>query len=118
MAAIAKIGVEALVVFPDALSVAYRQRISQDAIKAGLAAISGWAQFAESGFLMSYGPNLRDSYRRLATFVDKILKGANPANLPIELPSVVEMVVNMRTAKALGLAIPRSVLLRADQVIE
>ena len=118
MTAIAKTGVEGLVVFPDALTSANRQRLSESAIKAGVAAISGWAQFAESGFLMSYGPNLRESYRRLATFVDKILKGANPANLPIELPSVVEMVVNVRTAKLLGLNIARSVLLRADRVIE
>ena len=66
---------------------------------------------------MSYGPNLRESYRRLAVFVDKVLKGASPARLPIELPSVVEMVVNTSTAKTLGIELPRSVLLRADRVI-
>src|ERR1051325_2895597 len=115
--AIAKTGAHGLVVFPDALTLAHRARLSASALKARLATVSGWAQFAESGFLMSYGPNLRESYRRLATFVDKILKGANPGNLPIELPSMVEMVLNTRTAGTLGLEIPRPVLLRADRVL-
>jgi putative ABC transport system substrate-binding protein len=118
MAAIAKTSAEALIVFPDAVTIAHRKRISEDAIKARLPAVSGWAEFAQSGFLMSYGPNLRESYRRLAVFADKVLKGVSPARLPIELPSVVEMVVNASTAKALGIELPRSVLLRADRVIE
>ena len=116
MAAIAKSGVEGLVVFPDGLTLANSRRIADSAIKMRAAAVAGWAQFTENGFLMSYGPNLKASYRRLATFVDKILKGADPASLPIELPNVVEMVVNTRTAQALALEIPRSVLLRADRV--
>ena len=67
---------------------------------------------------MAYGPNLRDSYRRLATYVDKIVKGAEPATLPVELPTTFEFVVNLRSAEALGIKIPQSLLLRADRVIE
>jgi ABC-type uncharacterized transport system substrate-binding protein len=72
----------------------------------------------EPGGLMSYGPRFEDLYRRAATYVDKILKGANPANLPIEQPSTFEMVLNLETAGALGLTIPPSVVLRADRLIE
>lgn len=118
MAAAAISRSEGLVVFPEALTVSYRQQIADSAMKYRIAAISGWAQFAESGCLLSYGPNLRESYRRLATYVDKILKGAKASELPVELPTRVETVVNLRTAKALGLTIPPSILLRADKVIE
>jgi len=105
-------------VFPDAFTMRYSETIAAFAAKNRIPAISGWARFAEGGNLMSYGPNLRDVYRRLATYVDKIFKGAKPADLPVELPTTVELVVNLRAAKALGIKIPNSILVRADRVIE
>ena len=109
---------EAIVAFPDAGMMRYGEQIAAFSLKHRIPAISGWAQFANSGNLMSYGPNLRDVFRRLAIYVDKINKGARPADLPVELPTSVEMVVNLKTAKAMGLKIPNSILLRADKVIE
>lgn len=117
-AAIPRSRSEAAVVFPDALTLRTRERIARFGLEQRMPIVSGWAQFAESGSLMTYGPNLRVSYRRLATYVDRILKGARPADLPVELPTTVELVVNMRTAAALGIKIPQPVLARSDQVIE
>ena len=94
-----------------------RQHVADLAIKHRLPAIHGLREYAEAGLLMSYGPNLADLYRRAAGYVDKILRGAKPGELPIEQPTKFDLVINVRTASALGLAIPRSVLLRADELI-
>ncbi len=105
-------------IHPDGLIVQQREAIGRFSIQNRIPAISGWASIAEGGALMTYGPVQRKSCRRLAYYVDRILRGASPADLPIELPAMLEMVVNLKTAKALGLAVPQSVLLRADRVIE
>jgi putative ABC transport system substrate-binding protein len=118
LGAIENARVDAALVFPFATMIAQRERIAKWSLEHRIPAVSGWAQFAEGGNLLSYGPNLSRTMHRLATYVDKILKGAKPSDIPVELPSSVELVVNARAAKALGLSIPGSVLLRADRVIE
>jgi len=111
-------GSQAVVVFPDAFTLDHRERIAAFGLKYRLPTVSGWSSYAESGFLMTYGPNLRASYAHLASYVDKILKGARPADLPIEFPTAVEFVINMKTAKAIGARLPQPMLMRADSVIE
>ena len=108
----------ALITLDDLLIYTRRTQIVALAAKSRLPAIYGWSKFAEAGGLMSYGPDFRDMYRQAAIFVDKILKGAKPGDLPIEQPAKLELVINLKTAKALGLTIPPSLLQRADQVIE
>jgi putative ABC transport system substrate-binding protein len=118
LATIQKTRSEAIVVFPDSSMARYYARFAAFAIQNRIPAVSGRASFADSGNLLSYGPSLRNAYRRLAIYVDKILKGARPADIPVELPTSVELVVNLKAAEALGVTIPRSILLRADRVIE
>jgi len=114
----AKERVGALLVLSDAIFSSHRTRLADLAARTRLPAAYGVRDSVEAGGLMSYGPSILDSYRRAATYVDKILKGAKPAELPVEQPTKYELVINMKTAKALGLTIPQSVLLRADHVIE
>jgi putative ABC transport system substrate-binding protein len=94
------------------------QRIANLAIRARLPTIFFTRLAAERGGLMSYGPNQLENYRRAAIYVDKILKGAKPQDLPIERPTKIELVINLKTAKALGIAVPPTLLARADEVIE
>ena len=95
-----------------------RRQIADFAIKHRLPTITTTRPFVEDGLLMSYGTNFDDLYRRAATFVDKILKGAKPADLPVEQPTKFELVINLKTAKALGLTISPSLLGRADEIIQ
>ena len=94
------------------------KRAAELALKYRIPAVSAWRVFAEEGGLMSYWAAEADLYREAAVFVDKILRGAKPADLPVEQPTRFELVVNLKTAKALGLTIPQSILARADEVIE
>jgi putative ABC transport system substrate-binding protein len=109
---------EALYVCTDVLVNVNRVRINTLALGARLPTIYGIREYAEAGGLMSYGANLTDLFRRAAEYVDKILRGAKPANLPIEQPTKFELVINLTTAKALDIAVPASLLARADEVIE
>jgi putative tryptophan/tyrosine transport system substrate-binding protein len=97
---------------------AHRIRINTLAMAARLPTVHGSREWVETGGLMSYGPNLPDQFRRAADYVDKILRGAKPADLPVEQPRKFDLTINLTTAKALGLVIPESFLLRADEVIE
>jgi putative ABC transport system substrate-binding protein len=107
-----------LIVFEDPMLIANRRRIIDFAAQHRIPTIYTSQGWAEEGGLMEYAANLRELIRRAATYVDKILKGAKPADLPVEQPTKFELVINLKTAKALGLTIPPSLLRRADQVIE
>jgi putative ABC transport system substrate-binding protein len=109
---------DALYVNVDTRIATYRQIIADAAIRLKVPTMSGFRGFVEVGGLMSYGASLTELYRRAATYVDRVLRGAKPAELPIEQPTKFELVINLKTAKALGLTIPQSLLLRADEVIE
>ena len=107
-----------MLILSDGLLFGQHRLITDFAAKHQLPAIYPWREAAVVGGLMTYGANLADNFRRAARFVDRILKGSRPADLPVESPTRFELLVNLKTAKALGLTIPPSLLLRADQVIE
>jgi putative ABC transport system substrate-binding protein len=109
---------QAIVVFPDPVTFSNRKQIVAFAGGLRIPVVSGWADYADAGALCTYGPKLAESYKRLAYYVDRILKGEKPAELPIERPTVFELVINLKTAKSLGLDVPPTVLGRADRVIE
>jgi ABC-type uncharacterized transport system substrate-binding protein len=117
-AAMARARAQAVLVLSAALFLAERQRVAELAIKQGLPTMSMDKDFVEAGGLMSYSANWDDLYRRGAIYVDKILKGAKPADLPVEQATKFELVINFKTAKALALTIPQTLLLQASQVIE
>ena len=116
-AEIARTRPDAILAFADGFTLNYAADIAAFSRKSRIPAFDGWAPFARRGNLLTYGPVLEDVYRRLADYVDRIVRGAKPGDLPIELPTKVELVVNLRTAKALGITLPSSVLARADEVI-
>jgi len=109
---------QALSLFADGFAIQYRQRIIDFGMKHRAPVISGWEVFARSGALCSYGPKLSESYRRLAYYVDRVLKGTPPSELPIERPTKFETVINVKIAKMLGLKIPDSIITSADKLIE
>jgi putative ABC transport system substrate-binding protein len=107
-----------LVVMPGSFIAGYRAAIISAAARNNLPAVYYRSEFTRDGGLLSYGVDIVDTARRAASYVDRILRGAKPAELPVQLPTKFEMVVNLKTAKALGLTVPQSILLRADEVIE
>ena len=109
---------DSMIVLNDPFVFTYRKSIAEAALRYRLPSVYGFREFVDSGGLMSYGANISQTYRRAASYVDKILKGAKPADLPIEQPVTFELVINLKTAKQLGLTIPQSVLLRVDEIIE
>ena len=117
LASIAKARDGAILAFADAFTLSYADRFAEFARRERIPAIAGWAAFARRGNLMTYGPVIDDSYRRMAAYVDRLHKGAKPADLPIEFPTKVELVVNVVAGKAIGITIPPTVLARADEVI-
>jgi putative ABC transport system substrate-binding protein len=108
---------DGLFVIPDYLTLTHRAKVAAFAVKTRLPMMAAWSEFTKAGGLMSYGPNLRDSLRRAAIFVEKILKGAQPGDLPVEQPLKFELVINLKTAEALSLTIPPTLLFQADEVI-
>jgi putative ABC transport system substrate-binding protein len=116
--AMARDHMEAVLVLGFGPYMAARQRIAELALRHRLPTFFSWRDYVEAGGLMSYGPDLTDLLRRAAIYVDKILKGAKPSGLPVEQPTKFELIINLKTAKALGLTIPPSLLARADQVLE
>ncbi len=109
---------QGVVMTNDALFTQERYQIAELALKRRIPSLCGVSRYADAGILLSYGQNIEENFRRAAVYVDKIIKGAKPADLPIEQPTKIELVVNMKTAKALGITIPQSILVRADKVIE
>ena len=107
-----------LIVMPDSFSNAHRVEITSLAARYRLPAVYAYRFFAVLGGLLSYGPDLTDNFRRAATYADRILKGEKPADLPVQAPTKYELVINLKTAKALGLDVPPTLLARADEVIE
>jgi len=120
-AVIAKLGREpggGLIVPPDVFTVVRRETIMKSAEQHRLPVVWSYRQFVTEGALMSYGPDTTDIFRRSASYVDRILKGEKPADLPVQAPTKYELVINLKTAKALGLEVPATLLARADEVIE
>ena len=109
---------DALIFFTSAFTVFHRRQLVELAIKNGLPTMCGGAAWSNDGCLISYGPNVTELYRRAAVFVDKILKGTKPADIPVEQPTKFEFIINLKTAKQIGVTIQPNVLARADKLIK
>jgi len=110
--------VQAVVILADAMLFQERERVAERAAAARLPVVYGFRDHVDAGGLISYGVNYPENFRRAATYVDKILNGAKPSDLPVEFPNKIELVINLKTAKTLGLDIPPALLARADEVVE
>ncbi len=115
---IAKDHIQAVVVLSDGFALAQAERIAAFSLRSRIPVIAGWGTFAERGNLLTYGPEFTDVYRRLASYADRIRKGARAGDLPVEQPTKFELVVNLKTARAIGITVPQSLLMRADLVIQ
>jgi putative ABC transport system substrate-binding protein len=111
-------GVHGVVLFPDPITLSGAPRVAAFALQHKLPVVSGWYNYADAGGLVSYGPDMREAWRRAAHHFDRVAKGADPATLPIELPTIIELILNLRTARALKVKVPQAVLIRAQRVIE
>jgi putative ABC transport system substrate-binding protein len=109
---------QAINLFADGFAIQNRERIVKFGLGQRMPVISGWPAFAQSGAICSYGPRLTESYKRMASFVDRIMKGAKAAEIPVERPTQFQLVLNLRTAKTLGISVPAALVARADEVIE
>jgi putative ABC transport system substrate-binding protein len=111
-------GAEAMLVFPEGITMVHRAKIAEFAKAHRLPSMFGWREYCEAGGLASYGANQRATYFHLATYADRLLRGEKPSDLPITQPTAFELVINLKTARALGIEVPPSLLARADEVIE
>jgi putative ABC transport system substrate-binding protein len=118
LARIAQARTDAILVFSDGFALGQAERIAAFSLRERIPVAAGWATFAQRGNLLAYGPEFTDVYRRLASYADRIGKGARAGDLPIEQPTRFELVINQKTARAIGVKVPRSLLLQADEVIE
>jgi len=115
---LARSNVGAVFVIADSLFFSERARVASAALATRLPTVFGWRENVQAGGLMSYGVDLNENYRRAASYVDKVLKGAKPADLPVEQPTRYDLSLNLRTAKAIGLTVPSTVLVRANEIVE
>lgn len=111
-------GSDAFMTFADSMTYVHAKRLAETAASRRIPGIYAYQEISDAGGLMSYGPNIPDMFRRASVFVDKILKGSKPGDLPIEQPTKFGLVINLKTAKALGITVPQPLLLRADRMIE
>ena len=118
LASVAIARADAMLVFPEGATMVHRTKVAQFALAQKLPSMFGWSEYADAGGLLSYGANQRATYLRLATYADRIFRGESPGSLPVEQPTTFELVVNLKTAKGLGIEVPTSILLSAARTID